>query len=266
MSFAENIQKLRKKNGLSQENLAEVIGVSRQAVSKWESGQSYPDTDKLIALSDYFKVTVDEILKGNNPAHVQDVPIRENHEFQQECYPWRYRWHYEYKSKRTLFNMPLVHINIGRGIYTAKGIIAIGTIARGFFALGSIAFGGIAFGALSFGIASFGALALALLFSVGAISIGAIAIGAVAIGIIATGALAIGAFSLGACSIAKYIAVGSYANGHIAIGDTVKGAKTIIVNHHNFNSIKAEQVIKLINHEYPKLWKPIVDWLTFIFN
>lgn len=62
----ERINLLRKKMGLSQEELANKIGVSRQAVSKWESGQSMPDLDKIIALSDLFGVSTDYILKGTD--------------------------------------------------------------------------------------------------------------------------------------------------------------------------------------------------------
>ncbi|OPJ60392.1 DUF5680 domain-containing protein [Clostridium oryzae] len=64
MSFCEKLQILRKDKGLSQENLAENIGVSRQAVAKWEAGQSYPDVDKLILLSDLFKVSIDRLVKN----------------------------------------------------------------------------------------------------------------------------------------------------------------------------------------------------------
>ena len=51
MSFGENLQAIRKKNQLSQEALAEMLGVSRQAVSKWELGEGYPEVDKLLILS-----------------------------------------------------------------------------------------------------------------------------------------------------------------------------------------------------------------------
>lgn len=64
MNIAERIQNLRKKNGISQEELADKIGVSRQAVSKWESEQSLPDIEKIIAMSNYFNVSTDYILKG----------------------------------------------------------------------------------------------------------------------------------------------------------------------------------------------------------
>jgi len=64
MNTADRIQNLRKAKGISQEELADKTGVSRQAVSKWESEQSLPDIDKVILMSDYFEVTTDYILKG----------------------------------------------------------------------------------------------------------------------------------------------------------------------------------------------------------
>ena len=67
MNMADRIQYLRKAKGLSQEDLADRVGVSRQAVSKWESEQSTPDLEKIIILSDIFGVTTDYILKGIEP-------------------------------------------------------------------------------------------------------------------------------------------------------------------------------------------------------
>lgn len=67
MTIADRIQTLRKARGVSQEELADRIGVSRQAVSKWESEQSSPDLEKIILLSDYFGVTTDYLLKGIEP-------------------------------------------------------------------------------------------------------------------------------------------------------------------------------------------------------
>lgn len=63
MTLGEKITDLRKKRGLSQEELAITLGVSRQAVSKWEVGDATPDTDKIIALADYFDVTTDWLLR-----------------------------------------------------------------------------------------------------------------------------------------------------------------------------------------------------------
>ncbi len=67
MNMADRIQYLRKTNGISQEELADKVGVSRQAVSKWESEQSLPDLEKIITMSEYFGVTTDYILKGIEP-------------------------------------------------------------------------------------------------------------------------------------------------------------------------------------------------------
>ncbi len=64
MEFHEKLQELRKKRGLTQEELAGALFVSRTAVSKWESGRGYPNLDSLKAIAKYFSVTVDELLSG----------------------------------------------------------------------------------------------------------------------------------------------------------------------------------------------------------
>jgi len=72
MTIADRIQSLRKTKGLSQEELADAVGVSRQAVSKWESEQATPDLDKVIIMSDVFDVTTDYLLKGIEPIENED--------------------------------------------------------------------------------------------------------------------------------------------------------------------------------------------------
>lgn len=67
MDIADRILNLRKQKGISQEELANIIGVSRQSVSKWESNQSTPDIEKIILMSEFFCVTTDYILKGTEP-------------------------------------------------------------------------------------------------------------------------------------------------------------------------------------------------------
>jgi transcriptional regulator with XRE-family HTH domain len=67
MKIADRILELRKQKGISQEALADQLGVSRQAVSKWESEQSTPDMDKIILMSEFFEVTTDYLLKGIEP-------------------------------------------------------------------------------------------------------------------------------------------------------------------------------------------------------
>ena len=64
MEFKEKLQELRKSRGLTQEELAEALYVSRTAVSKWESGRGYPSIDSLKEISSYFSVTVDELLSA----------------------------------------------------------------------------------------------------------------------------------------------------------------------------------------------------------
>lgn len=72
MSFGENLQMLRKKNQLSQEGLAEMLGVSRQAVSKWELGEGYPEVDKLLILSKKLSVSLDSLLGGESTPDVSE--------------------------------------------------------------------------------------------------------------------------------------------------------------------------------------------------
>lgn len=68
LDLAGRLQQLRKQRGLSQEELAGRLGVSRQAVSKWESAQAQPELEKLLALSDFFAVSCDYLLKGEEAA------------------------------------------------------------------------------------------------------------------------------------------------------------------------------------------------------
>lgn len=78
----EKLYILRKKRSLSQEQLAEQLCVSRQAISKWESGHAIPESDKLLAISNYFNVSLDYLMKeepGTPPAESQEItplPIR----------------------------------------------------------------------------------------------------------------------------------------------------------------------------------------------
>ena len=64
MEFNEKLQELRKRKGLTQEELAEVLYVSRTAISKWESGRGFPNIESLKAISKYFSVSLDELLSG----------------------------------------------------------------------------------------------------------------------------------------------------------------------------------------------------------
>ena len=63
MALGDKLSKLRKENNFTQEQLASVLGVSRQAISKWESNMTFPETDKLIRMSELFQCSLDYLLK-----------------------------------------------------------------------------------------------------------------------------------------------------------------------------------------------------------
>ena len=81
MEFNEKLQDLRKQKGITQEELAKSLYVSRTAISKWESGRGYPNIDSLRAIAKFFGVTVDELLSGDELLFVaeEDTKQKENH-------------------------------------------------------------------------------------------------------------------------------------------------------------------------------------------
>lgn len=72
MEFNHKLQELRKQKGLTQEELAEALYVSRAAISKWESGRGYPAIDSLKAIADFFSVSIDELLSTNEVLRIAD--------------------------------------------------------------------------------------------------------------------------------------------------------------------------------------------------
>ena len=79
MKLNEKIIYCRRKSGLSQENLAELLNVSRQAVSKWETGDALPEVNKLSRLAQIFGVTTDWLLSEDDEEEFTAEPIREQH-------------------------------------------------------------------------------------------------------------------------------------------------------------------------------------------
>lgn len=77
MNLADNLKKIRKDNNLSQEQLAEKLNVSRQSVSKWESGQSYPEMDKVIQICNLFNLNINELI-NENISEVNEVKESQN--------------------------------------------------------------------------------------------------------------------------------------------------------------------------------------------
>ena len=78
MEFGEKLQALRKSKGLTQEELAESLYVSRTAVSKWESGRGYPSIDSLKEIASFFSVTIDELLTGERILSLAEKENRQN--------------------------------------------------------------------------------------------------------------------------------------------------------------------------------------------
>ncbi len=76
MEFNNKLYNLRKQKGLSQEELANRLNVSRQTVSKWEVGDSTPDMEKLIAISDLFEISLDELVMDKSPSHIGETSTK----------------------------------------------------------------------------------------------------------------------------------------------------------------------------------------------
>ena len=205
MAFSENLIRERRARNLSQEKLAELVGVSRQTVSQWENGYTEPDLTRLRRLAELFDLSLDELVEGPRPAKEEAAP-------EEPAGPWRWEslphsgvrtLTFEYRSRRTLFGLPLVHIHLGCGRSVATGILAIGNVARGAVAIGGVSAGLIAVGGVSAG----------LLFSLGGLAVGYLALGGLAVGI----------YAMGGAAIAANVAAGGAAVGPIAIGDAAIG-------------------------------------------
>ena len=81
MEFNEKIQELRKQKGLTQEELAEALYVSRTAVSKWESGRGYPNIDSLKTIAKFFGVTVDDLLSGEELLTIAEEDTKQKEKY-----------------------------------------------------------------------------------------------------------------------------------------------------------------------------------------
>ncbi|MBP0983500.1 MAG: helix-turn-helix domain-containing protein [Oscillospiraceae bacterium] len=227
MTFSEKLMELRRSKGWSQEQLGEMLGVTRQTVSKWELGSTTPEMEKIAAISDLFGISTDELIKGEPPkatANTATLP---------EQKPTSKRFHYEYKSERSWHGIPLVHVNVGFGNYRAKGVVAIGNIACGIFSLGLVSAGVVTVGLVSAGVLILSAVVGLGIFSLAAISGGLFAIGGAAVGLFALGGAAVGwtamggaaagTYAIGGMASATNIAFGGIASGHIALGQTTDG-------------------------------------------
>ena len=220
MTLGEKLSRLRKEYNYTQEQLADVLGVSRQSISKWESDIAYPETDKLVKMGKLFECSMDYLL-NEDISEKKGLQPTEKESFWDKL---KLQIH-ERKSEKMIFGMPLYHI--GRNAHgffaiglKARGVVSFGLMSQGVFSFGLLSLGGVSIGLLSFGLISAGIFSAGLL-AVGSIALGLFASGAISVGLISFGALSVGYFSSGALAIGKYIAVGDHAHAMIAIGQTV---------------------------------------------
>lgn len=125
MTTGEKLTKLRKEKGYTQEQLADLLKVSRQAVSRWESDLAFPETEKLIRIAKLYDVSLDYLLLEDSEAGKKEEPRL-----------FGSRGTYEYKSRFQIKGVPLVHICLN------QRKIAIGQVSGGALAVGQyFAFG-----------------------------------------------------------------------------------------------------------------------------
>ncbi len=268
----QRLAELRRRHGYSQEGLAERLGISRQAVSKWESAQTQPDIQNLVALSELYGVSLDHLIKGDTgetrpeplcrpgeAAVCQDCPYRQvsrqlNDSLDRHFKKSGYVWEKRYTSPRRLWGLPLVDINLAGGSFGmvqghhAKGIVAIGNTATGLVSIGLVARGGV-----SLGLVSLGAVSLGL------VSLGLAALGTLALGVLAAGNIAVGLVSLGNVSVALWLACGNLVQGRVAIGNAGSGSLgQVIIGDGMATAAEKARALELVRQQLP--WLP--GWLA----
>jgi transcriptional regulator with XRE-family HTH domain len=256
MMFCEKLLQLRREKGYSQEQLAELLNVSRQSVSKWEAGATMPELEKLVAISDIFGVSVDYLVRTNTTEREQlktVVTTSDNTAVMEQLSEIKQyikkRSGFEYKSKTRVLGLPLVHIKFSNDYGRPA-------VARGILAIGNVAVGVISLGAISVGLLALGGISLGLLLALGALAFGGIAWGGVGIGVVAIGGVAFGLYAGGGVAVAGELAVGGVALGKAAIGHEVSGTYTLVSR-----SATGEQIESFVLQHYPDIWEPILRLL-----
>ena len=260
MTLGEKLSKLRKEYNYTQEQLADILGVSRQSISKWESDIAYPETDKLIKIGKLFECSMDYLL-NEDIAEKQGIEPKEIETFWDK---FKKQFH-ERKSEKMIFGMPLYHIGKNaHGFFAvglkARGVFSIGLMSRGIVSLGMLSLGVISIGLLSLGLISAGVFSAGLL-AVGSIALGLFAAGAISVGLVSFGALSVGCFSTGALAVGKYAAVGDHAHAMIAIGESV--AEGSVYSHiGTLSSANMPRIVEWLDANVPS-W---LGWAKEIFK
>ena len=260
MTLGEKIAKQRKELNYTQEQLADILGVSRQSISKWESDIAYPETDKLVKMGKLFECSMDYLLNEDISEKQGIQPTDKESLWDKLKLQIRER-----KSEKMIFGMPLYHI--GRNAHgffaigiKAHGVFSLGLMSRGIFSLGLLSLGVISIGLLSLGLISAGVFSAGLL-AVGSIAFGLFAAGAISVGLVSFGALSVGCFSSGALAIGKYVAVGDHAHALIAIGESV--AEGSVYSHiGTLSSADMPRIVEWLDANVPS-W---LGWAKEIFK
>ena len=259
MTFSEKLMDLRRKAGLSQEQLADRLGVTRQSVSKWESGIAMPELVKLISLSELFGVSLDYLVKdyaeepessggGNDLSARQAVRLEKKVDELTNYVKGRV---YRFDSKTRIFGLPLVSIRFG---FTRNGRVSIENVARGVIAIGNCAVGVVAVGIIGVGLLSFGVVSLGLL-ALGFVAAGLASFGIAALGVLALGVSAVGVYAGGVAAIAAKIAVAVSAVAPTAIGEHAAGSHVLLWG----DGLTAPEVRAFLLERHPDLWQPLLD-------
>lgn len=145
MEFNEKLQELRKQKGLTQEELANALYVSRTAVSKWESGRGYPNIDSLKAIAKFFSVSIDELLTGGEALSIAEEDNKQRQQKSRSlifslldlsCIMAFFLPLFREKTGKTVHAVSLLRMNeIAPYLNFAYWIIITGAIASGAFFL-----------------------------------------------------------------------------------------------------------------------------------
>ena len=244
MEFSEKLTLLRKKEGLSQEQLADRLGVTRQSVSKWESGTAVPELVKIISLSEMFGVSVDYLIKDYmeepDSAEESSADTARLEKKVDDLSQYLRGWTYAYDSSVKMFGLPLFSVRFAFGRHmrikdcTARGIIAIGNFSVGIVSLGIISLG---------------------VLSLGIIALGGLAVGVVALGYLALCVSGMGVYAAGVAVNGWKIAVGvAAAAGETAVGCDADAANVLLCG----NGLSMGEVESFLQTHHPGLWKPLL--------
>lgn len=257
MQFSEKLFALRRKEGMSQEQLAERLDVTRQSVSKWESGTAMPELGKLISLSELFCVSVDYLVKDSmekpedrRASIGEDAATRLEQKV--DALASRNRI-YRYTSERKICGLPLVSVCFSHDRHPCRDNTAVGVLAVGNFAVGILPVGLICAGLFPIGMLAFGGVAL------GMVSMGVFAFGAAAVGYLAVGASAMGVYAVGAAAQGSRVAIGAAAKAAAAVGLNAEGARVLLTD----AATTAAQVLDFLKPELAAMPAPMRGVVTF---